>query len=79
MVSGINAPARENKFPRHERVARMSSAEQNFGFGVRPINDDKRGGIPRLDIRVETDTLTFDQMTRDRGHSAITRAASCGP
>jgi hypothetical protein len=54
-------------------MARVAPAKQDFRLVFRLINDDERGGILRLNARMEADTLPLDKMARHRCHDRFLR------
>src|SRR5260221_2705331 len=78
-VGGIQAAARENEFPGHKLMTRMSAPEQNFGRGRRPVDDDERGGVLRRHDAVDAVTLAVHDVARDLDHVSSVTAYLTSP
>ena len=50
-IGRLDAAAGENEFPGHELVALVAAAEQHLRHRLAAVDEDKGGGVPRLDVR----------------------------
>jgi hypothetical protein len=73
-VGGIDAPAWKDELPREEYMTRVTPTKQDFRFVVCLVDNNKSGGIPRLDACVKSDTLSLNQMAWRRWHDKLSRS-----